>query len=165
MDMKVRAATDADHEAIVELLTAAWGGTIAVAHGVAYDAATLPALVAEQDDRIVGLLTYTLADGDLEVVTIDAPERHLGAGSALLAAATDVAREAGARRLWLITTNDNLDALRFYQRRGLRIVGVTPGAMEASRKLKPSIPLTGAYGIPLHDELTLELRLDEPPTT
>jgi ribosomal protein S18 acetylase RimI-like enzyme len=158
--MKVRAATDADHQAIVELLTTSWGGTIAVAHGVAYDAATLPALVAEQDDRLVGLLTYTLADGDLEVVTIDAPVRQMGAGSALLAAAIEVARGAGARRLWLITTNDNIDALRFYQRRGLRIVGVAPGAVDVSRKLKPSIPLTGAYDIPLRDELTLELRLD-----
>ncbi|TCM51803.1 ribosomal protein S18 acetylase RimI-like enzyme [Kribbella sp. VKM Ac-2568] len=158
--MKVRAATDADSEAIVEVLTATWGGTIAVAHGIAYDAATLPALVAEQDGRIVGLLTYTIVDDELEVVTIDAPVRHLGVGGALIGAAADVARQAGAQRLWLITTNDNLDALRFYQRRGLRIVGVSPGAVDASRVVKPSIPLTGAYDIPLHDELTLELRLD-----
>ncbi|WP_215909533.1 hypothetical protein [Streptacidiphilus fuscans] len=59
---------------------------------------------------------------------------------------------------WLVTTNDNLDALRFYQRRGLRIVGVAPGAVDAARRFKPSIPVTGEYGIPLRDELTLELR-------
>jgi len=157
--MKVRAATAADHVAVVDLLTGSWGGTIAVAHGTVYDAAQLPALLAEHDGRIVGLLTYTMADGDLEVVTIDATEKHVGAGGALLAAATEIARQAGAGRLWLITTNDNLDALRFYQRRGMRIVGVTPGAVDASRLTKPSIPLTGDYGIPLHDELTLELRL------
>ncbi|TCC52541.1 GNAT family N-acetyltransferase [Kribbella capetownensis] len=159
-DLRVRKATEADREAVVDLLTTAWGGTTVVAHGTVYDATTLPALVAEQDGRIVGLLTYTLADGDLEVVTIDAPVRHLGVGSALLTAAIEVAREAGVRRLWLITTNDNLDALRFYQRRGLRIVGVTPDAMDAARAVKPWIPATGAYGIPLRDELTLELRLD-----
>ena len=158
--MKVRAATDADSAAISQLLTAAWGGHIAVAHGVAYDATTLPALIAEEDDRIVGLLTYNLENDELEVVTIDAPVPHVGVGSALLAAATEVARKAKARRLWLITTNDNVDALRFYQRRALRIVAVTPGAVDHSRTLKPTIPTVGAYNIPLHDEITLELRLD-----
>src|SRR3954462_12719979 len=109
-DLRVRKATDADREAVVDLLATAWGGTIVVAHATVYDAATVPALVAEQEGRIVGLLTYALADGELELVTIDAPARHLGVGSALLTAATDIAREAGARRLWLITTNDNLDS-------------------------------------------------------
>jgi ribosomal protein S18 acetylase RimI-like enzyme len=157
--MKVRALTDADHDAVVELLTAA-SGTVVVGHGTVYDATTLPGVVAEQDGRIVGLLTYTIADDEFEVVTIDAPVRQKGVGSALMTAAIELARQAGARRLWLITTNDNLDAVRFYQRRGLRIVAVAPGAVDASRELKPSIPLTGAYGIPMHDELTLELRLD-----
>lgn len=157
--MKVRAAVDADRAAISEILTAAWGGHIAVAHGTAYDVTTLPALVAEQDGRIVGLLTYTIVNDELEVVTIDAPVPHLGVGTALMAAATEVAKAEGAKRLWLITTNDNLDALRFYQRRGLRIVAVTPGAVDVSRTIKPAIPLTGFYDIPLHDELTLELRL------
>ena len=157
--MKVRALTDADHDAVVDLLTAA-SGTVVVGHGTVYDATTLQGVVAEEDGRIVGLLTYTIADDEFEVVTIDAPVRQKGVGSALMTAAIDLARQAGARRLWLITTNDNLDAVRFYQRRGLRIVAVAPGAVDASRELKPSIPLTGAYGIPMHDELTLELRLD-----
>jgi len=158
--MKVRAATDADREAISEILTASWGGHIAVAHGTAYDATTLPALVAEQDGRIVGLLTYTITNDELEVVTMDASVPHLGVGTALMSAATEVAAANGVRRLWLITTNDNVDALRFYQRRGLRIVAVTPGAVDISRTIKPEIPYTGFYDIPLHDELTLELRLD-----
>jgi ribosomal protein S18 acetylase RimI-like enzyme len=158
--MNVRAVTDADREAVVELLTTAWGGTTVVGDGTVFDAATLPGLPAEHDGRIVGLLTYTTSDGDLEVVTIDALEKQLGIGSALSSAATELARRAGAGRLWLIITKDNLDALRFYQRRGLRIVGAAPGAVDASRVLKPSIPLTDAYDIPLCDELTLELRLD-----
>jgi hypothetical protein len=64
-----------------------------------------------------------------------------------------------------VTTNDNLDALRLYQRRGLRITGVSPGAVDRARAVKPAIPLVGAYGIELHDELTLELPVsqrDEP---
>jgi ribosomal protein S18 acetylase RimI-like enzyme len=145
---------------VVELLKAEWGGgTEVTGHGVLYDAAELPGLLAERDGAVVGLLTYHVSDGALEVVTINAPARRAGVGTVLLAAAVDVARELALDRVWLITTNDNLDALRFYQRRGMRIAAVAPGAVDAARALKPSIPAVGAYGIGLHDELTLELRL------
>ncbi|MEU0152627.1 GNAT family N-acetyltransferase [Micromonospora fulviviridis] len=80
-------------------------------------------------------------------------------GSALLAAAEAVATAAGADRLWLVTTNDNFRALRFYQRRGLRIVAVDPGTVDRARAVKPSIPYLGEDDIPLHDELRLERRL------
>ncbi|MEU4427488.1 GNAT family N-acetyltransferase [Actinoplanes sp. NPDC024001] len=158
-DVYVRRAVESDQETIERILTDSWGGPIVIGHGVEFNAARLPALLAERDGAVAGLLTYHL-DGDaLEIVSIDATARHTGAGTALLRAAAGVAREHGLRRLWLITTNDNLDALRFYQRRGLRIVAVTPGAVDAARERKPSIPEIGAYRIPLHDELTLELRL------
>jgi len=60
-------------------------------------------------------------------------------------------------RLWLVTTNDNVDALRFYQRRGFCLVCVHRGAVDHSRAhLKPEIPLAGNNRIPLRDELELE---------
>jgi GNAT superfamily N-acetyltransferase len=154
----VRPATSTDRPVVVELLTASWGGTVVVAHGVRYDAATLPALIAWAGDEPRGLLTYTIGQDGLEVVTLDATSKGGGAGTRLLAAAAEIAWAHRCPRLWLITTNDNLDALRFYQRRGMRIVGVTPGAVDRARRVKPGIPLTGDYGIALHDELTLELR-------
>ena len=143
------------------LLVASWGATTSAAHGVLYDAAELPALVAvAADGALVGVLTYVVAGGAIEVVTLDAPVRFAGVGTALLSAAAEVGRGAGVDRLWLVTTNDNLDALRFYQRRGMRIVGVAPGAVDDARaNLKPGIGMVGAYGIELHDELTLELAL------
>jgi ribosomal protein S18 acetylase RimI-like enzyme len=155
----VRALRSADRLAALALLTRSWGGTTVIALGTVYDAAELPGLVAVRAGELVGLLTYQLADAGLEVVTIDADPPRLGAGSALLTAAKDLGVRAGARRLWLVTTNDNLDALRFYQRRGLRVVRVSPGAVDVARELKPTIPTLGAYGIPLHDELTLEVQL------
>ena len=162
-ELVVRRAAEADRGTVADILVRSWGSTTVVGHGTVHDASALPALLAEQDGRAVGLLTHTVtgqgADRALEVVTLDTMVRYGGVGTALLTAAVDVAREAGAHRLWLITTNDNLDALRFYQRRGLRIVGVSPGAVDAARALKPSIPLTGDHGIELHDELILELRL------
>src|SRR5439155_8963 len=81
-------------------------------------------------------------------------------GTALLAEAGLTAAAAGCTRLWLITTNDNVDALRFSQRRGFRLAALYPGAVDDSRaRLKPEIPPVGDYGIPLRDELELELRL------
>jgi len=154
----VRSAQEADRDEVLREPNTAWGGTVVVGHGVRYDAAALPALIAERDGELVGLLTYVIEGDALEVVTIDSTAPQSGAGSALLAAAIRTARVAGVGRLWLVTTNDNLDALRFYQRRGLRLVGLAPDAVAASRALKPSIPDIGAYGIPIRDELTLEMR-------
>ena len=120
-----------------------------------------PALLAEDTDgTLLGVLTYRIAGPACEVRTLFATVTRHGTGSALLDAVEAVARAAGCRRLWLITTNDNLDALRFYQRRGLRLAALHPGAVDASRAaLKPSIPEVGEYGIPIRDEIVLELAL------
>lgn len=159
-NLTVRAATPTDLPAVQRVLTNSWGMPMVVGHGVQYDLTTLPAFVAERDGVLAGVLTYSIDNDQLEIVSIDAVSPGEGVGTALLAAAVADARRRGLRRVWLITTNDNLDALRFYQRRGLRLVGVRPGAVDLARQIKPSIPETGSYGIPIHDELTLELRLD-----
>jgi GNAT superfamily N-acetyltransferase len=116
-----------------------------------------PALVAERDGALAGVLTYVI-DGDAcEVLTLHALERFAGAGSALIERVERVAADAGCARLWLITTNDNVDALRFYQRRGFRLAALHRGAVDESRaRLKPEIPPVGDHGIDLHDELELE---------
>lgn len=159
MNINVRPATGDDSERVAAALASSWGSTVAVAHGTVYELTELPTLVAEHAGELVGVLTYLLDGTALEVISIDAIDRRRGVGSALLAAAAEVAREHGCARLWLLTTNDNLDALRFYQRRGMRIVGVTPGAVTQSRQLKPAIPEVGEYGIPIRDEITLELTI------
>jgi GNAT superfamily N-acetyltransferase len=155
-DLVVRPIEEADRAALRELLTDLWGVPVVAAHGTVFEPATLPGFLAERDGRRVGVLTYEARAGTLEVVTIDAFPPQGGTGTALLEAAAGAARERGCRRMVLTTTNDNLDALRFYQRRGFRLVAVRPGGVDASRRLKPEIPLTGAYGIPLRDELELE---------
>jgi GNAT superfamily N-acetyltransferase len=125
------------------------------------DALAHPALVAERDGELAGVLTYVLDGGACEVLTLHAVERGGGVGTALLRAAERIARDAGCERLWLITTNDNVDALRFYQRRGFRIAALHPGAVDESRRrLKPEIPRTGEYGIDLRDELELDKVLE-----
>lgn len=141
-------------------LAEAWGSSMIVTRGQAHDASRLPALVAFAGDEIAGLATYRLADGECELVTLDALRRGQGIGSALLGGVAEEAGRRGCRRLWLVTTNDNVDALRFYQRRGMRLAAVHRGAVDEARRIKPGISLIGAHGIPIHDELELELRLE-----
>jgi ribosomal protein S18 acetylase RimI-like enzyme len=154
----VRPLGDADREWVRAKLRELWGG-IVVGRGAVHDPSALPGFVAEAGGEPVGLLTYRIDGDECEVVTIDAFPKGAGAGTALLDAAAGAARGAGCRRLWLITTNDNLRALRFYQRRGFHLVAVRPNALARSRELKPSIPEIGLDGIPLRDELELELDL------
>lgn len=163
-EVRVRPAEPADRAAVDAIHTQAWGGPYVVAHGTRYDLRTLPTLVAVggpgSAETVAGALAWRLDGRGLEVASIVAKSPGGGAGGALLAGAVATARQHGARRLWLVTTNDNLPALRFYQRRGLRIVGVDIGAVDRARKIKPTIPTVGIDGIGLHDELILELRLD-----
>ena len=157
--MRARPLDAGDREWAAAKLRELWGEVV-VSRGAVHDATVLPGFVAEDAaGRPAGLLTYRLDDRDCEVVTIDAFPEGGGAGTALVDAVTEAARAAGCRRVWLITTNDNLRALRFYQRRGFRLVAVHRNALVRSRELKPSIPEIGFDGIPLRDELELELVL------
>jgi GNAT superfamily N-acetyltransferase len=145
---------------IERFLDQSWGSTTVVSRGQAHDASRLPALLAFQGEEVVGLATFHIAEGECELVTLDSLREGHGIGSALLAGVGEAASRHGCARLWLITTNDNLNALRFYQRRGMRLVAVHRGAVDEARQIKPSIPLIGEHGIAIHDELELELELD-----
>ena len=112
-----------------------------VSKGEVYYPHQLPGFIAFQGDDKVGLATYSLDDGDCKLVTIHSLLERRGVGSALLRAVRSSAEEAKCKRLWLITTNGDLHA------------------MDAVRKLKPMVPLIGKEGIPLRDEIELEMML------
>jgi ribosomal protein S18 acetylase RimI-like enzyme len=117
-----------------------------------------PSMVAEEGGRVVGVATYVVDGASCELLTLHVEPRGRGVGTALVEA---VAAASGCSRLWLITTNDNVDALRFYQRRGFRLTALHPGGVDDARaRLKPEIPSVGDHGIPLRDELELERVLE-----
>jgi ribosomal protein S18 acetylase RimI-like enzyme len=157
----VRELTEADLPWAEELVAAAFAGRMQARRGELADVLDLPGFVVERDDEPVGLLTYRWHDDGCELASIVVREEQRGAGTELV---EELVREVGGRaRIWLVTSNDNLDALRFYQRRGFRLAELRPGAIdEARRTLKPQISKIGAYGIPIRDELELE-RLPELP--
>ncbi len=136
-----------------QFLDAEMGGRNQARLGELIDVLAFPGFVAEVDGQPTGLLTYRRDGGECELVVIAAGERRAGIGTALL----EALQAAVTERIWLVTTNDNIDALRFYQRRGFRLRALRPGAVDAARKLKPQIGPIGEYGIPRRDELELEL--------
>ena len=157
--VRVLAARARDRVA-VEALLGEHGSLRVARRGELLDSLDHPALLARVGEVLVGAATYVVDGDSCELLTLHAQHQFAGVGTALVEAVVEVAREAGCRRLWVVTTNDNVDALRFYQRRGFRLTEVRPGAVDMSREsLKPEIPLVGAHGIPLRDELELEFQL------
>lgn len=163
LPVTVRAAGPDDVPAVVRVLSDSWGSPVILSRGARHDASAAPAFVAERAGRLVGLATYVLAGREVELLSLDALEQGQGIGSALLEAVAAAASSRGASRLVLVTTNDNLGALRFYQRRGFRLTALHAGAADRARQEKPFIPTVGIDGIPLHDELELALELTHDP--
>ena len=135
-----------------------WGGRgVIVVHGEIVDARNLPALIAGEQK---GLATYQIRQTNhnvfAELITLDAITAKQGVGTALIEALITTLRAEGVGSLRVTTTNDNLNALRFYQRRGFRITAVRPGRVDEARRTKPSISTIGEYGIPIHDEIEFE---------
>jgi ribosomal protein S18 acetylase RimI-like enzyme len=163
MEMRVREIEDRDRDWVRRVTAEHWGGPTVVVHGAVYRPEELPGFVAVSEGARVGVVTFERKGEHLEVVTIASLEEGRGIGSALLDAALGRARAGGAAVVRLVTTNDNLPALRFFERRGFCVVRVDPGAVERSRRLKPEIPETGVDGIPILDEIVLERKLGGAP--
>lgn len=160
MTLVVRPARAADGGFIRTLLVERWHGTGVTSKRKLYNVTTLPCLVAEVDGEPTGLVALAHSRDESVIVLLEAGTPGRGIGKALLHAAADAAREAGSRRLWLTTTNDNVRALRFYLREGMRLVAVDLGAADDAReRLKPAIPTHGEDGTPIRDEWELELPL------
>jgi ribosomal protein S18 acetylase RimI-like enzyme len=156
----VRPLADGDRTWRDEALRRLWGSSTVARKGELVDAAALPGFVAIVDGEVAALLTYAVRDDGLEVVTLQSEREGRGAGRALMDAVRRHAHELGVRRIWLITTNDNLRALGFYQQWGMDLVTLVRGGVAASRAVKPTIPTVGQHRIPIRHELELELRLD-----
>ena len=160
-EYSVHSLTPADRARVREFIMQRWGAEIVVAHHVVYRPHELAGFAASRGDEIVGLVTLHIIGNACEIVTLDSVQSGAGIGTVLVEAAKTFAQQANCTRLWLITTNDNLNALRFYQKRSFALVAVHRNALLKSRQVKPQIPLIGNHGIPLRDEIELEMILDD----
>lgn len=119
----------------------------------------LPGFIAFKGTNKVGIVSLEVIDEECEIVAIESLKPKIGIGSKLLEATKDYAKKNSCSRVWLITTNDNLSALKFYQKRGFCLVKINRDAVTEGRKIKPEIPLTGENDIPIRDEIELEFLL------
>ena len=140
-----------------------WHTTTMAVRGMLFDLSRTDGALVREEGEIVGLITWRAFGDALEILSLDSVRENLGVGTALLGAAEARARTGGLDRLLCITTNDNLRALGFYQKRGFILKALYPNAVAAARRLKPEIPLTSAEGIPIRDELELEKKLEAAP--
>lgn len=147
--------TASTRDAVRAFFIDVWGTPEMVISTGTYDCATLDGFVWSETNVIIGLVTYVIREDEIEIISLDSLQEKRGIGSALLDEVERVAKQHQLERLSLITTNDNLGALAFYQRRGWRFARIIPGAVDAARLHKPSIPVIGEHRIPLHDEIML----------
>lgn len=157
--VQIAKKSEADSLEIKERSTKLFGADFVVSRGKCHTPADLPGFIARQYTELVGLATFEILGNMCELVTIDVFLQWQGIGKKLMEAVEMEARLASCKQVWLITTNDNIEAIHFYQRCGYDLVALYHNALEESRKLKPQIPLVGSFGIPIKHELEFRKNL------
>jgi len=157
--IQVRPLDEGDRIWTTEFLTRQWGSARIVSRCRVHEADTLPGFVVQQGGEPIGLLTYNIEGDECEIVTINCLIEGVGFGTELLKAVIQTAVDQKCKRVWAVTTNDNLNALRFFQTRGFVLAGLYRNAMARARELKPEIPARGFDDIAIRDEIEVEMPL------
>lgn len=157
LDFIVRPVHTDDKDWVSQMIKDQWGSEIVVAHDELFYPVDLPGFIAVLQDERVALITYHIQGQECEIVSLNSLVPSLGIGTRLVEEVNKLAQKEGCYRVWVITTNDNLKALRFYQKRGFELVAVHRKAVDKSREIKPEIPHFGEDGIPIRDEIELEM--------
>lgn len=145
---------------IQPLIDEAWAGPMLAINGKLWNTRTLPGIAAlDASDTLLGYLLYAIHDGVCEIMLLESLRENLGVGTRLIERVKVIAKEQQIQKVIVITTNDNIRAIRFYQRRGFTLRALRPNALEHSRQLKPGIPLMSEDGIPLRDEIEFEINV------
>ena len=156
----IRSVEASDRDWVRQVSIEHWASEIVVTRNSVYLVEEQPGFIALLDNQRVGLATYRIEFNICEILTLNSLVPGRGIGTMLLEAVENEAKKQDCKRIWVITTNNNLEALGFYQKRGYVIKTIHSNAMEKSRRLKPEIPLIADNGIPIRDEIELEKFLD-----
>lgn len=158
--MDIRSISNKNRQEVNDFIIKHWFTTDMVVRGQIFDMTVLEGLVMYESETIVGLITYRFENRECEIMSLDSLKENCGIGTELVKGAVKIAREKKCTKIKLITTNDNLNAMRFYQKRGFDMIHLYYNALEASRKLKPLIPQKGDYDIPIKHEIEFEMKLN-----
>ena len=136
-----------------------WYTTTMIIRGKEIDMTKVDGFYFRDGKTIIGLITYIVYNNTLEITSLDSLQENQGIGSELVETVIHEAKERNLQKIVLITTNDNINAIRFYQKRGFDMAHLFRNAMDISRKLKPEIPSIGDNSIPLRHEIEFELSI------
>jgi len=148
--------TQNDNEA-VSCFIHGWGSDILVTRGNIHKASDLDGVLVYENGKIIGLGLYKI-DDDCEIVLLETFIQNKGIGSKIVEKIKEIAKTKNCKKVWLITSNENINAIRFYQKRGFHISNIYLNAMEEARRLKPEIPKF-ANGIEIRDEIEFEINI------
>ena len=160
--MEITSITPENRSIINEFLMKHWYSTDMVVCGEKIDMTKLDGLAVFSQGEITALLTYRIKpDHTCEIISLDSLIENQGTATKLLQKVFDIARTCSCKTVTVMTTNDNLKAIDFYQKRGFDKIRLHYNTVEKSRKIKPEIPLLGDHGIPLRHELEFEYNLKD----
>ncbi|MDH7476080.1 MAG: GNAT family N-acetyltransferase [Microgenomates group bacterium] len=157
MKFNIKSIDDKERKGIKKIIKERWNDKRIVYNGKVFYPHKLKGFIALKGKEIIGLISYKTLKNTYWIISIDFLFESRGIGTALIKTVKKEAKKNGIKKLKLITTNDNLSAIRFYQKRGFRLKKIYPNAVEKSRKVKPTIPKVGEEGIPILDEIELEM--------
>jgi len=157
--MEIIALSNEYKQEVETIAANSWDGLNIAVHRELYNLRDLPCIIALSDNRVIGYCYYRILNGECEIMAIESMQKNSGVGSALIKRVNELASAEKCTRVYLQTTNDNTNALRFYQRRGFNMCEIRFNELEYARKLKPVIPLVGEDDIPLLHEIELEMVL------
>ena len=160
MKVEIKAIDDSNKPGARQLFITHWNSDFMVTKGRVHKFEELEGFIATNENDIIGLLTFRHEKNEVELVSLNSFIENIGIGTLLLNRLIEYVKENSVDRLWLMTTNDNLDALKFYQKRKWVLKCIYPNAVKEARKLKPTIPMIGYRGIEIKDELELEYKID-----
>lgn len=157
--MKIKIISLENRQQANEFIISHWFSNYMVVHGELVDMTKMEGFIAYSNEEIIGLVTYRIIQNVCEIMSLDSLKEGQGIGTALIDKVKETAANEKCKKIKLITTNDNINALRFYQKRGFDMIHLYCNALETARKLKPSIPMLGDFNIPLRHEIELEMNL------
>jgi len=157
--MTIRPIGEEDREFVRILFKEYWGSTQMVTQGRLLHCDDLPGLIAWDGIKPIGLITYLFEGEVCELISLNSIVEGRGIATALIEEVMEMASDAGCSKISVETSNDNLDAMQFYMKRGFRLVKVHLDAIAEARKIKPEIPVVGNYGIELKDAFEFEMKL------
>lgn len=142
-----------EKDSIMAKIKTNWGSTSIVYSGMVYDLNTLKGIALKNNDIIVSILFYQVINKELNIILLESFVKRKGFGRIILQKIKEISKGNKYKRIIVTTTNDNIDAIKFYQLNEFDIIEVKFNAVDLSRKIKPEIPSVGNYGIKIKHEL------------